>query len=392
MNQHDHHLLLKLALDNIQGFLKKNYRDLYEMAVACCMYPDEYAVSLLENKKGDWRKYFPKSVNKRFAGKALPDIDFYVKNIIHSLKQDDLRNAFCFIGVFSHYIGDFAQPAHWYETERYELLPPPDGIIRNSHVLIESLNSSLIEFDYVPHIVAAGPEEMIFKLESRFERLKKLTVSKIVPILESLYAGNEKSAKRHYDRVMSNAVELLADFCLTVIKLGRGEVSENDLQECSECRLSKIIASRYDVEGVYGSRPFSGPFILDGTNEKICLQLRRDKGQTIDDGICAIPHALPASGRPMWSWIEYDLPVRVYSGFEVFAGLCEHVSPQAECRFEISGDNQILFQSDMITVGVPAVKISVDVRQIHSLRLTVYTDGSTDKLAFPVWGGGRLIK
>jgi hypothetical protein len=98
-----------------------------------------------------------------------------------------------------------------------------------------------------------------------------------------------------------------------------------------------------------------------------------------------VPHALPIKSTQYWATLDFDLPRKAFNRFTAVAGLLADVQPQATCCFAVEGDGHVLFESPPLREADPATRINVDVRDTRRLRLIVRTDGSTDKLAFPIW-------
>jgi hypothetical protein len=46
----------------------------------------------------------------------------------------------------------------------------------------------------------------------------------------------------------------------------------------------------------------------------------------------------------------------------------------------------------MLKPGDPPLRMSAEIAGLASLKLVVHTDGSTKKLAFPLWGNALFLK
>lgn len=401
MNTTDHHLLVKLAFDSFPEKLKKDWNEFLSEAQSVCMYPDTYAVQLQTGETGKWREYFcsgkkngPGKQKQAFIEKFIPPIEFYTKNCIDNIREGDMREAARFIGVFSHLLGDFAQPAHWYESEIFELMPPPPHLNNcNIHSLIEGTCSSLRKIEYSPRVIATSQKELVFLIKSSFAKLRRKTVSVIVPMLRNLYSGKVDKARECYNPVMAEATALLADFCVTTHTLALKKINKQDMRKSAVCDLLEIIPSAYDVEKVYGARPITDSFVpSSGVVRLVKLNLNCKESIREIKCICPVPYAMPSDKRPFWSWMEYHIPKGVYSIFESSIGLCAGVKPQAECIFEVHCDGKNVFRSGVFNAGDPAENIHVDIGKCSKVKLIVYTDGSTDKLAYPIWGNPVFLK
>ncbi|OGV34096.1 MAG: hypothetical protein A2020_09425 [Lentisphaerae bacterium GWF2_45_14] len=396
MNRIDHLLLPELAF----AVVGKRWKPLLNATKETCMYPDDHAAALYAGKDGTWRKYFtpgkhrpgPKSAGQSLA-KYLPPIRFYIRKIISLLKSKNDKEAAAYLGVFSHLLGDFSQPAHWYECEIFDLLPPPQELgTCNLHSRIENICSSLKRISHKPRLTGSSADELEFKLKGRFAELRSLAVAAIIPMLENLYAGKIEKAREHYNPVMEKAAQILADFIYTVEAIAGKRFRTKDMEACIKCSLLELNPDSYDVEGLYGTRPFSGYFTPSAAEQPLPLSLRLAGRTKKVDGICAVPYALPNGNRPFWSWMEFRLPPNIYRRFQASIGLCAGIEPQAKCHFEVSGDDRNIYSSEVMTPGSEAIHLDLNINDVSRLKLIVYTDGSTDKLAYPVWMTPTLLK
>jgi hypothetical protein len=397
MNEHDHNLILRLAFDSLPAKIADQWNDSFDAAYETCMWPDTYAVNLKRDETGVWRNYFPRTSRK--PGKSqfesnLPDLEFYASKLMLSLKNGDFNEAGRFLGVFSHLLADFAQPAHWYEKESALLMPPPAELgHRHLHSMIESVESSLERLDATPAVFADSIEELLFKLSRKFQQLMESTVSAIVPMIAALYADDIEQATHVLNPVMEKAAAILADCVATFHAVAFDDFTNAERDTLRRCPLSEASPATFDMENVFGQRPLTGSFTLKPyCDSPTPFAMATDKGKLISDCVCAIPYAMPEGDRPMWSWMEYAIPAGLYNRFETFVGLCENAVPQASVRFEILSGEKVLSATGMMKAGEPAIFLSAEIANITHLKLIVHTDGSTDKLAFPLWGNAAFIK
>jgi hypothetical protein len=206
------------------------------------MWPDTYAVNLKRDDTGVWRNYFPRTSRK--PGKSqfksnLPDLKFYASKIMGALKNGDFNEAGRFLGVFSHLLADFAQPAHWYEKESALLMPPPAELgHRHLHSMIESVESSLKRLDTTPAVFADSIKELRFKLPRRFQQLMESTVSAIVPMIAALYADDIEQATNVFNPVMEKAAAILADCVATFHAVAFDDFTNAERDTLRRCPLT----------------------------------------------------------------------------------------------------------------------------------------------------------
>ena len=132
--------------------------------------------------------------------------------------------------------------------------------------------------------------------------------------------------------------------------------------------------------------PMRGAVTPDAVGHAIPLRLRLDGRVQNVGGLCVVPHALPIKDTQYLAAVESDLPPGSFNRFECAAGLLAGVTPQPACRFAVEADGQTLVESADVREQDNALHLDADVSACRRLRLVVHTDGSTDKLAFTVWG------
>ena len=403
MNSIDHPLLIGLALNTLSGEKRKIWKPLIPGVRGTCMFPDQHAAALYAGNDGEWRKYFIPGKHRPVSksaqqplNKYLPPFSFYIKKMITLIRAGNFEEAAAYLGVFSHLLGDFAQPAHWYESEIFALLPPPPELANcNLHSKIEAVSSSLKKISHSPELLASSGKELEFKLKGRFAQLRMISVAAIVPMVENIYAGKIEKTRECYNSIMEEAARILADFIYSVHCIAAKEFPGHELENCRTCSLLEVAPDSYAVEGLYGMKPFSGCF-TPSTEVRPLALLIKDKSGICKirkvDGICAVPYALPDADRPFWSWMEFRLPRNIYRRFQVSIGLCSEIEPQAKCHFEVSGDGRNIYSSKVMTPSSEALHLDLNINDVFRLKLLVYTDGSTDKLAYPVWMTPMLVK
>lgn len=412
MNRYGHRKIVNLAFECFPPWQENIWKTYKEYVVETCMFPDEYAVPALEGKTGSWRKYFPRdrfthgfpqhpcslmTLLEQSFPECLPPIRFYVDRVITHIRQEKMAEAARFAGVFSHYLGDFSQPAHYYELDIPRLLPLPKRMTNcNLHPIIESIPSSIEHISYKAKLLGASEDEFEFYLAARLARLYKKVLAAIIPMVTFIYQRKNHQAQEVFDKLMNDAARIFADFCYTSYAIAQGHFCQGEISHLSKCDLREIEPHSYDVEYNYGHRPLIDVITTDLYNHARPFRLlKREGGKNVTkivQGICTIPHALPLPGTTPSAKLEYRLPKKTFSQFKATLGLYADVEKQAKCYFEVIADGKSLYKSRMLTPKDTAQSISVDISQCEKLQLLVHTDGSTDKLAYPIWGQPMLRK
>ena len=398
MNTADHHKIVTLAVSGLPASSRSFWEPLCPQIEATCMVPDEVAIPLLNGEDGPWRRYFPSdapkhSFEKRGASARAHffDVRFYVEHVLAALRREEVPEACAFLGVLSHSLGDFAEPAHYCEREVTLLLPPPPERANcNSHRMIEDTPTTLDRHSYVAGALGDTVDTIVLRLEGRLRELYERAMATALPMLSALYVGDTAAASRLSDRVLAETVEVMGDVLHSCWCVYRGSWTEEEREAMSVCRLDRMEPAAYDVEFNYGCRPIRGAITLDQRGAAIPLQLsiQQDGVTTVRavDGLCVVPHALPIKGTRPLAAVEFDLPPKAFSRFTSVVGLLAGFSPQATCRFVVEGDGRALLESPPVRAGDAALEVDVELSGIRRLRMVVHTDGSTDKLAFPIWG------
>lgn len=397
MNEANHHKIITLAVGGLPQRSRSFWEPLRSEIEATCMLPDKVAIPLLNGEDGPWRRFFPPEVpdhsfekHGASARSHFFDLRFYVERVLRLLHGGDVHEACGFLGVFSHYLGDFAEPAHYCEREITLLAPPPPERMNcNSHRMIEDVPSTITEHSYRARPLGHTAGTLVLRLEGRLRRLYELAMATPVPMLKALYADRAAEASRLSDRVVAATVEVMGEVLHSVWGTHHDGWTTEERQRLARCRLDALEPAAYDVEFNYGFRPIREAITVDQIGAAVPLRLNFVENDALTvksvEGLCVVPHALPIAGTRYRATLDFDLPPGEFKRFTATAGLLAGVEPQATCRFVVKGDGRVLFESSPVNVGDAAMGMDVDVSGISRLRLAVHTDGSTDKLAFPIW-------
>ncbi len=397
MNNTDHHKVVELAIPALPESSRSFWLPLMDRITATCLLPDAIAIPLLNGEMGPWRHYFtaqpPKHSFEKTGASARThffDMRHPLEHTLACLRQGDLEEACRFLGVFSHHLGDFGEPAHYYEQEITLLVPPPpDRVNCNPHRMIEETVSRITRIDHQPQVLGDTIDSILMRLEGRCRELYETTLGVIVPMLSAIYHGERGTAGALVDPVVGQTAAVMADVLHTLWCVHAGRWTVEERRVLAACRLDRMEPAAYDVEYNYGCRPIRRAITIDQVGHAMPLQLRLDPGDpravSPVEGLCVIPHALPIRGTPYQAVLEFDLPPGSFTQFTCTAGLLAGFTPQARCRFIVEADGQRLFESAERVEQSPAIVIDCDVASRHRLKLVVLTDGSTDKLAMPIW-------
>jgi len=394
MNDGNHHQVVELAIPALPERSRDFWTPMLPQITATCLWPDIFAIPLLNGEDGPWRRYFPAETPKHSfekhgaaAREHFFDIRFYIAHLVTLLQQEDWENCCRCLGVFSHYLGDFSEQAHFYEDGITLLLPPPpDRINCNPHRMVEEVNSTLAAIAHQPCVLGDTIDTIVMRLEGRLRELYETSLASIIPILSALYQRDAAAAERWKNPVVAGTAAVMADVLHTLWCLHAGVWSDDERKALLSVRLDALEPAGYDVEFNYGFRPIRSAITLDQIGHAIPLQLRFAGEIQAVEGLCLVPHALPIAGTEYRSAVEFNLPPGAFNRFTSVVGLLAGFTPQARCRFTVETDGKTLYQSPEVSEEHAAIPIELDITDRQRLCLVVHTDGSTDKLAFPIWG------
>ncbi|HUU58667.1 MAG TPA: NPCBM/NEW2 domain-containing protein [Phycisphaerae bacterium] len=404
MNGPGHNKVVSLAFQCLPRRKAAIWEPLQAHAAETCMLPDQHAIDLLEGRGGPWRRYYPqaKPINNflvpgRDLRRLLPPTRFYARRVIANLRKGDLPEAGRFAGVFSHYLADFAQPAHYYELDVPRLLPAPRNMANcNLHRMIEDIESTVERISYRARLLGASLAEFVFRFEGRLAKLHEMAVAAIVPMLTQIYRRRNDRAAKVFDGIVAETARVFADFCYSACALAAGDLPNRVTAPLASCDLREIAPHAFDVEYNHGYRPLVDAITVGNYERAQPLRLLvRRRGRAAAEvvtGICVIPHALPVGGATAPAMLEYRLPAGTFRRFEASVGLLAAVERQAKCRFEVVADGRCVYRSGFLTAKDAARPVRVDVGGVRRLRLLARSDGSTDKLAYAIWAAPRLHK
>lgn len=402
MNEANHHKVVELAIPVLPERSQAFWAPRMSQITATCMWADAYAIALLNSETGHWRPYFPLIPFKHsFEKLGAParihffDLRFYIEQILATLSCGEIEECCRFLGVLSHHFGDFAEPAHYYEADITLLLqPPPDQINCNPHRMIEDINSTVSAITHNPRVLGDTVDSIIMRLEGSLRDLYEASLATIIPLMMALYARDMRAAAQLTDPIVAKTAAVMADVLHTCWCVQSGQWTAEERQTLATCRLDALEPALYDGEFNYGFRPMRKAITLDKIGHAIPLQLRVSEEPTTRpvEGLCLVPHALPISGTKYLTALEYELPVGSFNRLTCVAGLLAGITPQAPCHFAVETDGNEIYRSPEINESDIALDINLDITNRRHLRLVVYTDGSTDKLAFPIWGMPKLCR
>jgi hypothetical protein len=403
MNGEGHRLVIERALGVLRGPAAQAWRPLAGEMLSACMDADRYALPLVRGETGPWRRYYPPRPpvpdfrrTVPFARPYFPPSGFYLRRILAALRRGQGTEAARLAANFAHYLADFAEPAHYYELHMMRLVPPP-ARRRNSnyHVIVESVPATLPVLRHTPRLLGRSPGEARFRLEGRLAALNARSVAAIIPMLSAVYQRRLSRAERLFRPLVRDTAAILADVLHTLWSVHTGAFDARQAAALRTCDLRDVEPAAFDVEFNYGYRPLLDALTIQTRDRAERLRLRLGRGGRTTPvavpGICPIPHALPLRGIALRSSLVYRLPAGVFTRFQALVGLHAGVSRQAACRFEVWGDGRCLRRTRWLRPADAAVPLDVAIRGCRRLELRVPTDGSTDRLAYPVWGRPRLL-
>jgi len=309
-------------------------------------------------------------------------IPYYLDNAVQSLKVGDLKSAIKFCGVYSHIIGDMAEPIHAVNTRIIDLvLPPPKEYIGlELHANIEGLKAPVDISGYEPVLLGRNLQQAEMGAFAALMKIQKMGAAHAVPITDLLYKGKKSEARQMTGRVQNQSSRCFADFLLTVCYLAEKSDSEAG---CLDLRSYPWVAA--DTDMLYRFQPMIDISLIPysgGSHHPLGL-LGADGKITDYQGISMVaflgPPFSPECKRE--AFVEYYLAPGAFKFFKARIGGNAHFKKTAVgAVFSVLGDEKELYRSEVIRTEDQPIDIEVPIGSSRWLKLLVnYSPNPTRK-------------
>jgi hypothetical protein len=355
-----------------------------------CVYPDELA--------GKGLHFWPCGVTDQ-AGRT-PLTLYLMSRALDSYRAGNLEDFIKFIGCLSHLFGDTTQAAHLGVDISLafiaQLMPKPDTpefADFHYHTSIEAVTGTCGDLRS-PQLLGMSLEETAWRLAQRCGQAVVDCRQYIVPILQALFAGEQKKAEELAGPAVTIAAQLTADAMVTIMLIGDQAITAEQRAELAEVdlRLQKTDDALHDL--VYGGPVLDGNKDVPPNNAPITpgkLLLPDGTWQSIK-GIGVLPHS--GMSGPRECRMTYRLPKGVFQRFSALVGMHADLARDGACDFVIEADGQEIYRSGRMTAQTPAheIELNISTTQVLTLKVEDANDGATFWHNHAFWGQPRLRK
>jgi hypothetical protein len=257
-------------------------------------------------------------------------LSHYINRMIDSLLSKDISASLIYGGILSHYIADSSHPAHiWNNLSIYNLLPPPEGRYWQLHRLLDNLPVSPdVSEGIISRLLGLDVEETIFHVVSEYEKMVQWGKSKLVPIVNALYSGDEKTAEMHVNTCYKKTVGLLSSLWHTIFSIAFNRRQKAEVDSLKEVRLNELVPVTAFTVDPY----FFYPLIdsdCDGKGNLVPLSLKVRKS-----GNSQIKR-FSAGIAMTFGYLLYEIPPSLFKKISVKVGISPLDGKKSEAVFKI---------------------------------------------------------
>lgn len=325
----------------------------------------------------------------------LETLRYFMEKAVGALREQQVGPAARFMGTICHQIEDYGSPAHTVPGDNmFTLLQqflPPSEVMKDQlmHGPIENGTFTVNIDGYQPKLLGTTVEEASWRLLHRMHEAILNARTTTIPIIQALYAGDEKAVTAEQMRAASVDAQVVGDALHTILCLGAKR-----FEPATSAALERVsIGSFFPLEAenlYFPQKQFSGApnwgharsgVILAEGKRALPLKLRTDAGeQTFADGISGV----------MGKSLTFLLPRGVYGRFTARAGLHPELGAKGQVEFTISGDGKPL--ASALVNGTDAARtLECDIAAVAELQLTLASKGDP-KSAYAIWAEPVLHK
>lgn len=395
MNKEVHHYIAEKGFDLLPSEIKKEWKRGKEFMLATCMYPDIYADrSSIKNKevikylepfppKTLWYKKLVREIEKNpvnFISDVIPEkqiylLAYYLRKTINQLKEKKYEEAGKFAGVFSHIIGDSAQPIHLLNPSVIDLISgvPEKFLSFELHSGVEGISAFPEIKNYNPEILGSSLPQAIMGLYKKTKIMSEKARYTTIPIVRSIYSKNIKKAKEYASISVEFAVKVFTDFLFTCWYL-----SQNKKIDLKPLDLTEYPYFSGEIDMLYRYRPLKNISLIPYSGGKFYPLSLKEKGRTLKvKGFGVLPYVGPKKTpvKERDAKITFFIWPKSYSFFTAKAGLNPFFKEsKGKVVFRVFADDKIIFQSKSVSPQMPAIDIEVELpEKIHFLTLSMLT-------------------
>jgi len=406
MNTKTHYYIARNGFNLLPKEIKKKWQNGRALILKSCMYPDTFAdrgLTETEKKKRDpdfkdiyleppapktvWYRNLVKKIYNTplpFISDVVPALmiyvyEYYLKRTVECLKKEDMETAARFAGVFSHYIGDTAQPIHLVSPKVIDLLIkcPVKFIGFELHGGIEGISGRPSIKNYKPAILGNSFSKALMGLYKKISLMTEESRYTTLSIISAIYSHRPEKAKKLAAISVKIATLVFADFLRTAWAIAYKEVIPS-----SPLSLIDYPYIWSNIDMLYRYKPMRNISLIPYSGGKsyplAVLGANGEKKRVT--GIGVIPYMGPlktSTGiiRNRDARIEFLFWPESYSIFKTAVGLNPFFEKsKGKVVFQILADDKVIGRSKKFCPGDTAEQITVKIpKNTHFLTLSMLT-------------------
>jgi len=391
MNNESHYRIAGKGFDLLPSQIRRKWKNGRYFILKTCMYPDTFAdrsLSEEEKKKTDpdyddaylepmppktsWYRELSRKIQETpsaWLSENIPEKRMYVhlyflERTVESLKKDDKEKAARFAGVFSHFLGDTAQPIHIVNSRILDLLIkcPDEFLGFELHAGIEGITGKPIIKKYEPELLGTSVPGAAMGLYRKILLMAE-ECRYITPLMvRAVYSRRRKEAVRLAGKSVKLATLVFADFLRTCWTIAYDE----DIA-ASPFSLADYPHITSTVDMLYRYRPMKNLSLIPYSGGRSYpLTLLDEKGKRIRvGGIGVIPYLGPMKSalgtvRERDARVEFLLCPGAYSVFRARVGLNPLFKESGgKVLFRVFSDGRLAGKSAVFFPGKPAEQLDI---------------------------------
>lgn len=299
--------------------------------------------------------------------------EHYLPLAVEAMRSGDEKAAVKFCGVYSHTIGDTAEPIHAVHPSIVDLVvpPPPEYAAFELHAGLESLKAPVNIEGYQPQLLGTNVQQAVQQAYVGLVRAAKVGASQAVPMAQAIYTNNRARAVELSSLAQNESARNTADFMHTVMQLASSQAS-SDMPKLDLCNYPYAACS---VDMLYRYRPTVDVSLIPYSGKNYPLSLRSSGGIESVHGLGMVPYLGPpyTADHLRQTSIEYFMIPGAYRRFKARVG----VNPLFEntvgaAIFTVLADGQEIARSPEMNLSSMPFQIEADLSSCRWLTLKMH--------------------
>ncbi len=325
---------------------------------------------------------------------------YFIGKAVESVKAGKTGDAARYLGTICHTIEDFGSPSHTLPGDNQftllqQFLPPPEEMKgRLLHGPVESGEIEVSIAGYRPQLLGTSVDEAAWHLLHRVNDEIINARSTTIPIIQALYAKDEKAVVTHQLKAATFDARVVADAIHTVLCQGTGKFDAGQATALKSAPIGACLPleavdlhypqTQFFSQPYYGY-PRSGLILESGkTPRPLKLNVDEKSGPLVDAFLNGISVGM---GKPL----TFLIPAGVFHRFTALAGLQAGLGDKGRVEFTVLGDGKPLATA-IVNGTEPAHAFDCDLTGITRLQLSAVSRGLDPHSNYAVWAEPMLVK